>query len=303
MTELSQIILQDHQVRKNKTQKNKFIMQLQQYFPQMKEECSGFPKSRNLIIGDPDSAKVLLGAHYDTCARLPFPNFISPKKPLLSLLYGILIILPAFVIVTLFSILLARFISNFWVAYIITLIFYGLIIWLMLAGPANKHNCNDNTSGVITLLETYDRLSPQAKANVALLFFDNEEKGVLGSGQFRHKHKQLIGKKLLINFDCVSDGDHILLGVSKKANARYHVGLSRAFGSEGNKHILFEKLNRIYYPSDQAGFPMAVAVAALKHKKFLGYYMDKIHTDKDRVFDETNIDYLARRTAQFIENL
>ena len=303
MTELSQIILQDYQVRKNQKQKDAFIALMRQYFPQMQEEVSGFPKSRNLIVGDPEKAKVLLCAHYDTCAQLPFANFITPKKPVLSLLYSALIILPAFVIVTCFSLLLARFVRDFWIAYGLTLCFYALIIWLMLAGPANQHNCNDNTSGVITLLQIYDALSPQDRDKVVLLFFDNEEKGVLGSAQFRHKHKKLIQKKLLINFDCVSDGDYILLGISKKANARYRVGLVRNFTDEGDKHILIEKLNRIYYPSDQAGFPMAIAVAALKHKKFLGYYMDKIHTKKDTTFDERNIQYLTERTVQFIERI
>jgi hypothetical protein len=35
---------------------------------------------RNIVIGNPDTAKVLYTAHYDTCARLPFPNFITPKN-------------------------------------------------------------------------------------------------------------------------------------------------------------------------------------------------------------------------------
>ena len=125
----------------------------------------------------------------------------------------------------------------------------------------------------------------------------------MGSGQFRRKHKQLIKKALLINFDCVSDGDHILVGISKKANAKYRVPLSRAFTSRENKHVMLEKLHKIYYPSDQAGFPMAIAIAALKHRKFPGYYMDRIHTGKDVVFDTDNIAYLTDSTLQLLRNL
>ena len=55
---------------------------------------------------------------------------------------------------------------------------------------------------------------------------------------------------------------------------------------------MLEQLKKIYYPSDQAGFPMAIAVAALKYKKPFGYYMDRIHTVKDTVMDEGNIEYL-----------
>ena len=303
MTELSQTILREYQVRKTKKQKDRFIRLLQAYFPQLQIESTRFPKSRNLIIGNLDTAKVLLSAHYDTCARLPFPNFITPKKPLISILYSLLIVLPAIALIFVFSTILGFFVKDFWVAYIITLLMYGVIIWLMMAGPANKHNANDNTSGVITLLEIYDQLSDEAKEQVAFVFFDNEEKGVMGSGQFRHKHKNRIKDLLLINFDCVSDGDHFLFGVSKKANAKYHVGLSRAYSSTDTKHVMLERLNKVYYPSDQAGFPVAVSVAALKYKKFPGYYMDRIHTKKDIVFDESNIAYLTQRTVQFVESL
>jgi len=303
MTQLSQTILRDYQVRKTKKQKEQFIALLRQHYPQLQVETAGFPKSRNLVIGDVEQAKILLSAHYDTCARLPFPNFITPKNPLLSILYSVLIVIPAFALITVFSLVLARFITDFWIAYLLTLGLYAAIIWLMLAGPANKHNANDNTSGVITLLEIYDRLTEEDRKKVALLFFDNEEKGVIGSGVFRRKHKKVIADKLLINFDCVSDGDYFLMGVSKKANAKYHVGLHRAFTGTDSKHVLLEKLNRVYYPSDQAGFPMAIAVAALKRGKFLGYYMNRIHTKRDTVFDESNISYLAERTAAFVENL
>ena len=48
---------------------------------------------------------------------------------------------------------------------------------------------------------------------------------------------------------------------------------------------------------------MSIAVAALKHKKWLGYYMDKIHTKQDTVFQEENIRYLAENTRQLIKKL
>jgi len=303
MTQLSQVILRDFQIRKTKKQKDRFIALLREHIPELRVESAGFPKSRNLIIGDPENAKILLGAHYDTCARLPFPNFITPKRPLISIIYSVLIAIPAILLGMVFSILLGLFVKDFWIAYFLTLLVYGAIIWLMLSGPANKNNANDNTSGVITLLEIYDRLSPEDRKKVAFLFFDNEEKGVIGSGQFRRKHKKLIKDTLLINFDCVSDGDHLLFGISKKANAKYHVNLAQAYTSTEEKHVILDRMNRVYYPSDQAGFPLAVAVAALNYKKFPGYYMGRIHTKRDTVFDERNIAYLAERTAKFVKNL
>lgn len=303
MTELSREIFENYQVRKTKKQKDTFIRLMQTHIPDLQVQEGGFPKCRNLILGDPETAKVILSAHYDTCARLPFPNFITPKKPLLSIAYSVLIVLPPILLVVLVNLLAGFFIHNPILTYWISLCVYFLFILVLLTGPANRHTANDNTSGVITLVELYHCLPKDQAGKVCFVFFDNEEQGLLGSGYFRRKCKKAIRDKLLINFDCVSDGDHFLLGITKRANQKYHVPLARTYTSTGEKHVMMENLKKVYYPSDQAGFPVAIAVAALKHKKGIGYYMDRIHTKRDTNFDEGNIAYLAERTALFIETL
>ena len=97
MTELSREILRDWQVRKTKAQKQRFIDMLQRRLPGLTVEEGGWPHCRNLVLGDPDSADVLFTAHYDTCARLPFPNFVTPKNLPIYLLYQVLILIPFFV--------------------------------------------------------------------------------------------------------------------------------------------------------------------------------------------------------------
>ena len=303
MTDLSRKILDSYQIRKTKKQKEAFIALMQAHFPALSIQEKGVPKSRNLILGDPETAKVVLGAHYDTCAQLPFPNFIMPKRPLLTIGYSLLILIPMVVLIFLVNWLLNLFTGDAMVHYWVSLIVYLLFFILLLAGPANKHTANDNTSGVITLLEIYEKLSEEEKQNVCFVFFDNEEAGLLGSAQFRKVYKKQMKETLLINFDCVSDGDTFLLGITKQANQKYHVPLARVFTSTEGKAVLMENLKKVYYPSDQAGFPMAIAVAALKHKKPFGYYMDRIHTNRDTVFEERNIEYLAERTAQLVTEL
>lgn len=303
MTTLSKEILENYQVRKTKKQKKAFAEFLQSHIPDLQVQEIGFPKSRNLVLGDPNTAKILLTAHYDTCARLPFPNFITPKRPLISILYSFLIIIPYVALIFLLNLLLKHAITDFWLHYWISIAAYGVVMWLLLAGPANQHTANDNTSGVITLLEIYNSLTQEQRQQVCFVFFDNEEKGVIGSAQFRKKHKEIMKDKLLINYDCVSDGDHFLLGISKQANQKYHVAISRAFVSEDNKTVMLEKLKKVYYPSDQAGFPVAIAVAALKHNKVFGYYMDRIHTKRDTVFEESNITFLKEKTITLIESM
>ena len=303
MTELAQRILADYQVRKTKKQKQAFIELLKTHIPTLQVQEAGFPKNRNLVVGDPETAKLLLSAHYDTCARLPFPNFITPKRPLISIIYSVLVLIPYLAVLFVLSLLMRHLNLDFWLHYWISIGIYAVFMWSMLGGPANQHTANDNTSGVITLLEIYEKLTEEERAQVCFIFFDNEEKGLLGSAQFRKKYKKLIKDKLLINFDCVSDGDTFLLGVSKKADRKYHAAVAGAFSSEGEKTVMLENLKKVYYPSDQAGFPLAIAVAALKHSRFFGYYMDRIHTKRDTVFDTRNIDLLAGQTAAFIRQI
>ena len=59
-----------------------------------------------------------------------------------------------------------------------------------------------------------------------------------------------------------------------------------------------------FYPSDNKAFRKGVGVCALKRKKILGYYMDRIHTNKDTVLEEENIEILrdgALRLAKKIQ--
>lgn len=293
MTPLSYEILDKYQVRKSGKQKLAFIKLLEKHFPEMTVEESGFPKCRNLVIGNPETAKIILTAHYDTCARSPFPNFIMPKNPVLSVLYGIFIQLPILAAAFALISLLQYLGLEFWASYNIAFALYLLFTLLLIIGPANKHTANDNTSGVITLCELLQTMDNTQREKLAFVFFDHEESGLIGSAQFRSKHKRALKGKLLINFDCVSDGNHILVAASKNARNQYGDSLKSCFRPSEEHSVLFRNLEKVYYPSDQAGFKTAVAVAAMKRKPFPGYFISRIHTGRDTVFEKKNITYLC----------
>lgn len=303
MTPLSRQILEKYQVRKTKKQKEAFIRLLQYHFPELTVQEGGFPKCRNLIIGDIETAQVVLTAHYDTCVQLPFPNFITPKNPLLSILYSVLLVVPVFVAVFLLNLVLSLFPLDYWAHYWLSMAMYFGLLLALFAGPANKHTANDNTSGVITLCELLQILTPEARANAAFVFFDHEETGLIGSSLFRSKYKKIMKDKLLINFDCVSDGDHILVSASKAARAGFADALKASFLPTEEKSILFVKAEKTYYPSDQMGFRQSVAIAALKHKKIIGYYMDRIHTKNDTVLDPANIKLICDSIHSLLERI
>jgi hypothetical protein len=261
---------------------------------------------RNVVIGDVSKAKVVYTAHYDTCPALPFPNFITPKNFLIYFLYQIFITLIFLVIplvaleVIFMAIAKASGLSED-LSHIIFMVIYFLVLGgflaLTMAGPANKHTANDNTSGVTTLIDTMTILPDELKSDVAFIFFDLEEAGLVGSKSFFKKHKNVMNNKLLVNFDCVSDGENILLVLSKKARG-YAKQLEEAF--KANDSVKVEIATKgVFYPSDQASFPCGVGVAALNYSKALKtYYMDKIHTDKDRVYREKNIEFLAESSVK-----
>lgn len=303
MTELSEIILDKYQVRKTKKQKQHFIELLQKYFPELQVQEGGFPKNRNLILGDVKRAKILLSAHYDTCACLPFPNLITPKNVFVYLLYSLLFVIPYVLIGLGLNIVISALTPNLLVNHIVSMIFYLLVLYLLFAGPANKNTANDNTSGVITLCEIYQAMTPEQRTKTAIVFFDNEELGILGSGYFRSVYKNETKNKLLINYDCVSDGDHIMIGISKKARPMYWDSFVESFTATEEKHMLIDKAEQLLYPSDQSNFKCTAAVAALNKNKIFGYYMGRIHTARDTVFDHKNITLLKNSTISFIDKI
>ena len=303
MTELSKQILAKYQVRKSRGQKQAFSEFLQKHIPEMSVQTSKFPLNRNLIIGDVEKAEVILSAHYDTCARMLVPNFITPMNTFLSICYSFLIFFPIFIIVFLLNLLLSCVTTDFFIHYIFSMVIAFGIFCFMMVGPANKHTANDNTSGVIALCEIYAKLPEELKDKVVFVFFDNEEKGLIGSAAFRKEYKKILSEKIIINMDCVSDGDHLLFAVSKKARAKYGSAIEEVFQSEDEKKILIKRAEKTYYPSDQAGFPHGVAVASMKYKKGIGYYINRIHTKKDTVMDVRNIEYLSNHVIEFLRKI
>lgn len=309
MTEQSRKIMAEMQVRKSRKQKEAFRawlcgeLEAAGYAPAVEK---GFA-SQNVVAGDPDKAGVLLTAHYDTQPVLPVPNFITPRNPFFFVLYQVLIVLPLFLVVGVVEGLIFAFVPKsvaWWLAPLSCLALCIFFIWWILDGKANRHTANDNTSGVLTLVETALALPPEHRDRVCFVFFDNEEKGMFGSAAFAKKHKQVKKHTTVLNFDCVGDGDSIQFFPQRKLK-RDKDALERieaAFLPAGGKDVQVVRGFSLY-PSDNANFKKGAGVCALKHKKVIGYYMDRIHTSKDTVLDEANIALLRDGALRYIAAL
>lgn len=312
MTQPSITVFENHQIRKTKKQKTAFIEYAKDIARKNGYTCNvekGAYGVRNITVGNVSRAKVIFTAHYDTCAILPFPNFITPKNIGIYLAYqtilsvGILFLAfgagrCALLVCGLFRGGIADETLAFYAYYAAVL----AVFYLMLFGPANKHTANDNTSGVTLLFDIMAALPEEQKDNAAFVFFDLEEMGLLGSSDFASKHKKDMKDKLLLNFDCVSDGKNIIIVLKKKAK-KYAPFLEEAYKS--NELFSVEILSKgVFYPSDQAVFNCGVGIAALKKsKRFNILYMDRIHTKKDVIFREENIDFLAKGSVKLVKSL
>ena len=302
MTETAHEVLNYYQVRKTKMQKRAFA----QYVGQKAVE-NGYPvtvekgsfNSENIVVGD---------------VVLPFPNFITPKNFGIYLLYQIA--LTVAILAVMFAV---DFLIGFSVGYFGTLAgvkdreyllmlttllstaSWLAIMILLLCGPANKHTVNDNTSGVITLLDTMAAMPEELRPYVAFVFFDLEEMGMIGSSAFASRHKSALSRTPALNFDCVSDGETILICPKKKAQG-FVTLLEGSFVSCDAVTVEIATKG-VFYPSDQMMMPCGIGVAALKKTKSGILYMDRIHTKRDVIFREENIDFLKNASIEMARQM
>lgn len=260
--------------------------------------------SINIVAGDPEKAKFLVTAHYDTPARMPIPNLITPCNLLTFLLYQTLVAFLMLCIMAAAAGIIWLLTKNsdltYWLSYLCLLLFIGL----MMFGPANPSNANDNTSGVVTLLEIARSLPESQRDKVCFVLFDLEEAGLIGSASYRKAHKAATETQIVLNLDCVGDGNEIALFPSKKlrGDRQKMLLLCKSVGRFGSKTISVIHKGFSYYPSDQRNFPLGVGISAFNRKKNVGLYCDKIHTPKDTVLDETNVNLLRAALTTLITN-
>ena len=298
-------VLEAFPIRKSKHQKQQFRDSVQSYLKTIGYDSvieKGSMGARNIVIGNPETAKFLVTAHYDTPAALPFPNLITPCNFWPFLGYQLVITVLIFLIAFIPGLILALAGVDAESASIIWLLSLYAILALMLFGPANKQNANDNTSGVVTVLEIAKSLPEAYREQVCFVLFDLEEAGLIGSASYQKVHKKHTANQLVLNMDCVGDGNEIVMFPTKNLlkNSKKLAELRRITGTWGEKSIAIREKGFAYYPSDQKNFPYGVGIAALRRSKWAGLYCSRIHTRKDTVLEETNVNILRAAIVSLI---
>ena len=306
MTYLEQLV-KDFPIRRSMEQKENFrkwfLAEAKRLGYSAKVESSA-GKHDNIVIGNPEKAQVTFTAHYDTPAVNFLPNIMIPRNVPLFISYQIVIVGIMLLAALIVGFIAYTFLHDLQFSYMIGWLFYMALLMLMLYGPSNKHNVNDNTSGVATVLQTMAKIPPEQRQEVAFILFDNEEKGLRGSKAYAKDHLEVQYTHLIVNLDCVGVGDNILVITPKlAAKLPAYAHLEEAIrAQEGRKAFFFPKAGSMCN-SDQKNFKCGVAVMACKKRPIVGYYCPSIHTARDTYADQGNIDFLSDGLSAFVSRI
>lgn len=298
-----------HPIRRTSAQKQAFrdwaVAEIQRMGYSVKVEQTGKPTHHNIVIGDPEKAPMLFTAHYDTAATGLLPNVLLPKNPLLWLLYAaaqmLLWLLLAAVVALVVGALLptSQLAKVLWIA-----IYVGLILLLTYGGKPNRHNANDNTSGLAAVFIMLAQLPENDREKAAFILFDNEEKGMGGSKAYVKEHLQVGYTRLAVDLHCIGVGENLLV-ISRKL-ARQHREFSylqRHLESIATQKVSFFDSLGTAAAADWKSFKCGVGLCACKRSKLLGFYTPHLHTSRDTQADEGNITAIATALTACIEEL
>lgn len=268
-----------------------------------KVEQTSNGKNNNIVIGEPTKAKAVFTAHYDTPARSLFPNIMIPKNKVLFYLYQFVplgfLVLVSVTLAILFTHFVFEDIKAF--PYVFLFVYY-IVFYLMMFAFQNPYNYNDNTSGVATVLGIVDSLSEEERKKVAFILFDNEEKGKKGSAAYFKDHKDEMQDRIVINFDCVGNGENILFIAQNKAySSEEFKHLRESLVSTDDFSVEFCSQKEGNSNSDHKNFPMGIGCVACKKTKRGLLYTPSIHTPRDKVVNNKNIDYIVKTVKKIVE--
>lgn len=225
----------------------------------------------NVVVGDIDKAKVILAAHYDTGVREILPPLICPTRPFTFLLYQalfpLLLIAGSFLIA--FAVTFPLNIPNMMLPLFLLLLVVAL--FYPKYGPDEKNNCNNNASGVVTLLEVAKALTPRYRGEVCFLFLDGGTQGSKGAKRLIHAHPEL-KKKSVVVLDCVGEGDELLIlpGKASRWNDKLLDTILEQFSNSEKKTCFLKTDGFVHYPSDNRAFTGGTVICACKKVKGFG---------------------------------
>ena len=256
----------------------------------------------NVVIGNPEKAKVIFTAHYDTPAASLFPNLMMPRNMILGYLYvfGYPIILSLLSLAIAYGVVELCKLPFELLAFIFIVLYLGSF-YLMTRTFTNKYNKNDNTSGISTILSL---MRENKKKDIAFILFDNEEKGLLGSKAYNKAHKEMVENKLVINLDCVGYGNNLIFIVKQDALKHEYYEILKSSVLETNEYTVnFYGMKGSMSNSDYKSFKCGIGLMTCGKKKVVGFITPRIHTKRDTIANVNNIEFITENLTSFINQI
>ena len=286
MNEFAERIERDFPVRRKEKEKVDFrtwlVYTLKElgYSPKLESGTSALSAGgnvTNVVVGDIEKAKIVLTAHYDTGVREVLPPLICPTRPATYMLYEALMPLLALAVSFLisFGVTFALNLPNMTLP--LFLLFLIVALFYPKYGKSERDNLNDNTSGVVALLEVAKALTPRYRGEVCFLFLDGGTQGSKGAKRLIHAHPEL-KKKSVVVLDCVGEGDELLDTILEQ------------FSNSEKKTCFLKTDGFVHYPSDNRAFTGGTVICACKKVKGFGRCILPRKTEE---IDEENLSLLC----------
>lgn len=293
-----------YQKRKTLAEKRAFRDYIQKQARDLGLRTNIYPETKackNVIVGDLKSAEYVICAHYDTAPRfLPVieRNYTYCHKflEIISLILGTGLLV------------LFYFLNLLWLG--IVAFVSGIILFLRINGTlsqSRKYSYNDNTSGIITVLNLMDSYK-DFNQRVAYVFLDNKEKGLIGSkalSKMMQAQKMIVQKedKKFVFLDCVGIGKDFTISwyretkfvdrlkdlFNEKCGDKYSITLKEDSKVDVNDYMSFKRFDHASitcYKNEKK-----------KKKKFL---YKNIKPVNDREIDLKNIEFLTDVLSEYI---
>ena len=299
MTDYARLIREKHPVRRSADEKAAFRRSLLATAEKLGWEAregslDRRERSRNLVVGDPAAAQVLLTAYYDTPAWSLFPDLRFPGKPGLSLLY---------IVGQTAATLLLAFLTLRGLEALaplpdrsVLLLFIGLFIgWMLLLNRTfPRRSGSRNTADCALALSLMEALQAEDREKAAFLFLDDGERSGRGGKAWGAAHPDIAWRALILRLDSVGDGHTILLTPQRPALNLPAWETLRAALADGDGYILRQAgFLSALARQDRKQLPLSVGLTACR-----GWYIGpKAGTDPE------NIAWLTRRLCRWIGSL
>jgi len=254
----------------------------------------GLINSHNLET-ESEACEFVVMAHYDTPTIMPFwmelpVRLFGHTRPFLMILG----ILGVFILLGVFDHLL-------WVQYLDWIITYSLLSLLI----PNWSNLNDNTSGVLGVLQIAKKVSQddELRRKVKFVFMDNEENVLLGATKLKQewdRDRFNYANAQIISLDCIGQGE-IPVIIRNGSISKTGDGLFEIFEAAA-PHA--RQLNMKGFPlNDNFIFSGSGAVlVAMMEKSLLpgGLYIKNIHSPLDNKLDLEKVDFVSESIMTYL---